>query len=101
MATKLPFIARFFSINRNLNTNILQTTKQEGSKSYLQSPIYAQRNDEEKKVLRDYYNRLEEATKTAGVDQPSDVIDIFPEDQKKIIHKFLKETGVKSSDISF
>lgn len=104
MASKLPILIniKHFSLSRIFRANNFQNSNDSKLNFlYHQSKFYAQRSEKEKNVLKDYYNRLEVAVKTGGVDQPSDVIDTFSQDQQKIIHKFLQDTGVKPSDINF
>lgn len=104
MTSKLPVLTniKHFSFCRIFFANNLQNSNDSMLKFLHQhSALFAKRSEKEKNVLNDYYSRLEEAVKTGGVDQPSDVIDTFSEDQQKIIHKFLQDTGVKPSDISF
>lgn len=68
--------------------------------TYHQSPLFSQRSENEKKILHQYYHRVNEAKQKGGVSEPGEVINSFPEKQRKIIHDFLHDIGTKGSHAS-
>ncbi|CAF1110346.1 unnamed protein product [Brachionus calyciflorus] len=97
--------ARYVVNTRSLSSSKLRSNQKKNEPiphlSFKETPQYAKRNEQEKKILDEYYKRVEEGTKTGDVRQPSDIINTFLETQRPVIHQFLHETGVDHTDITF